>query len=258
MTDLHALRRSCGDEGVLALLIGLHERGAPRPLRSPKASVHRPLRPALQGLRQAHHRNDVRLERAPHPADHRSRRQVQAQGRHHRAQHGKHRDASATELGYVNVPDGILCGHVSSIGSRAAQQDSSSSPPAARASRMSALLPHGVFRAQAGGHRPGRPHHHLRLAPFPATRRRSAASSTSCSHKGAEVIYERMHRSARLGPCLPGGAQDDATRSTKPKFFIPVHGERRMLHKHADDMIRGHGSRPPEHHHRLRTAESLS
>ena len=62
---------------------------------------------------------------------------------------------------------------------------------------------------------------------------------TSSSHKGAEVIYERG-----TDLDVSGHACQEELKMmyalVKPKFFIPVHGERRMLHK-SGDMIVGMG-----------------
>ena len=60
--------------------------------------------------------------------------------------------------------------------------------------------------------------------------------------KGAEVVYERgtaLHVSGHA--CQE--EQKMMYALTKPKFFIPVHGERRMLHKHAA-LMEGMGHDP--------------
>ena len=51
-------------------------------------------------------------------------------------------------------------------------------------------------------------------------------------HKGAEVIYDKLH-----GLHVSGHARQEELKMilalVKPRFFIPVHGEHRMLKKHA-------------------------
>lgn len=52
-------------------------------------------------------------------------------------------------------------------------------------------------------------------------------------HKGAEVIYDR-HTDLHVSGHAPREDQKMMLALTKPKFFIPVHGEYRMLVKHAE------------------------
>lgn len=52
-------------------------------------------------------------------------------------------------------------------------------------------------------------------------------------HKGAEVIYDR-HTDLHVSGHAPQEEQKMMLALTKPKFFIPMHGEYRMLYKHAE------------------------
>ena len=52
-------------------------------------------------------------------------------------------------------------------------------------------------------------------------------------HKGAEVIYDR-HTDLHVSGHASQEDQKMMLALTKPKFFIPVHGEYRMLCKHAE------------------------
>ena len=52
-------------------------------------------------------------------------------------------------------------------------------------------------------------------------------------HKGAEVIYDR-HTDLHVSGHACQEEQKMMLALTKPKFFIPVHGEHRMLVKHAE------------------------
>lgn len=52
-------------------------------------------------------------------------------------------------------------------------------------------------------------------------------------HKGAEVIYDR-HTDLHVSGHAPQEEQKMILALTKPKFFIPVHGEYRMLVQHAE------------------------
>lgn len=52
-------------------------------------------------------------------------------------------------------------------------------------------------------------------------------------HKGAEVIYDR-HTDLHVSGHASQEEQKMMLALTKPKFFIPVHGEYRMLCKHAE------------------------
>lgn len=52
-------------------------------------------------------------------------------------------------------------------------------------------------------------------------------------HKGAEVIYDR-HTDLHVSGHAPQEEQKMMLALVKPKYFIPVHGEHRMLVKHAE------------------------
>lgn len=52
-------------------------------------------------------------------------------------------------------------------------------------------------------------------------------------HKGAEVIYDR-HTDLHVSGHASQEEQKMMLALTKPKYFIPVHGEYRMLVKHAE------------------------
>jgi ribonuclease J len=52
-------------------------------------------------------------------------------------------------------------------------------------------------------------------------------------HKGAEVIYDR-HTDLHVSGHASQEEQKMMLALTKPQFFIPMHGEYRMLYKHAE------------------------
>ena len=243
MTDLTRFGE-LGREGVLALLMRLHERGAPRPLALRKQGA-RPLRPALQGLRQAHHRNDVRLERGPHSADHRSSlsstsRKVGITGRSM-----ENVVKLCVELGYMKVPDGILV-DMKRIGSVPRNKlvilSTGSQGESMSALYRMAFSEHKQVDIGSGDRVI------ISASAIPGNETTISRVIDELFAKGAEVIYERgtdLHVSGHA-------CQEELKMMyalVKPKFFIPVHGERRMLHK-SGRHDRGYGSRPPEHHHR--------
>ncbi|NCC69499.1 MAG: ribonuclease J, partial [Clostridia bacterium] len=52
-------------------------------------------------------------------------------------------------------------------------------------------------------------------------------------HKGAEVIYDR-HTDLHVSGHASQEEQKMMLALTKPRFFVPMHGEYRMLYKHAE------------------------
>ena len=71
-----------------------------------------------------------------------------------------------------------------------------------------------------------------RPTPYPATRKRWRGSSTSCLRAGANVIYPPL-----ATVHVSGHASQEELKLmlslTRPRFFVPIHGELRHLHAHA-------------------------
>ena len=136
----------------------------------------------------------------------------------------------ATELGYVDIPDGVMM-DMSQIGSLPRSKTVIvCTGSQGRADVCTA--PYSVFRAQAGHDRRGRPRYHLASA-IPGNEITISRVIDELFQKGAEVIYDRntpLHVSGHA-------CQEELKMMlalTKPHYFIPVHGEYRMLCKHAE------------------------
>ncbi len=138
--------------------------------------------------------------------------------------------AIAQELGYLIVPEGLLV-DVDDIGRLPANRvmvitTGSQGEPLAALSRMA-----------AGDHRkidigPGDTVI-ISATPIPGNEKLVSKTINSLLKKGAHVIYEKSE-----GIHVSGHASQEELKMmlnlVRPKYFIPVHGEYRMLKKHAE------------------------
>ncbi len=98
---------------------------------------------------------------------------------------------------------------------------------------MSALVPHGLLHPQAGGSGVWRPRHHLRLRHSRQRKQRQPPWWTSFTARACDVIYNRLGTSHVSGHACQE-EQKILHALAKPRFFIPVHGEQRMLQIHTN------------------------
>ncbi len=138
--------------------------------------------------------------------------------------------AIAQELGYLIVPEGLLI-DVDDIGRLPANRamvitTGSQGEPLAALSRMA-----------AGDHRkidigPGDTVI-ISATPIPGNEKLVSKTINSLLKKGAQVIYDKSE-----GIHVSGHASQEELKMmlnlVRPKYFIPVHGEYRMLKKHAE------------------------
>ena len=137
---------------------------------------------------------------------------------------------AATELGYMNAPDSVVVGmeKLKSVPRNRAVIITTGS----QGEEMSAL-----YRMAFSGHKqveivPG-DRIIISASAIPGNERTISKVIDELFAKGAEVIYDR---SSNLH--VSGHACQEELKMmlalTKPKFFVPVHGETRMLFKHAE------------------------
>lgn len=135
----------------------------------------------------------------------------------------------ATELGYLNIPDGTLVdiNQIKSLPKDKIVIVSTGS----QGENMSAL-----YRMAFSGHKqieiqPG-DKILISASAIPGNEKSVSRIINELYRKGAEVIYDRLE-----GLHVSGHACQEELKIihalTKPKFFIPVHGEQRHLQKHA-------------------------
>ena len=147
----------------------------------------------------------------------------------------------ATELGYVDIPDGVMM-DMSQIGSLPRSKTvivctGSQGEPLSALSRMS-----------SGDHRQVTitPMDFIIISatPIPGNEKLVTKVVNELMKQGAEVIYESMYEVHVSGHAC----QDELKMMislTKPKFFIPIHGEYKHLKKHSKLAI---GMGIPEDH----------
>jgi ribonuclease J len=135
----------------------------------------------------------------------------------------------ANELGYINIPQGILI-EVEEISSYPADKivivtTGSQGEPMAALSRM-ATADHrwvGIERGDTVI---------ISATPIPGNEKLVAKTIDLLFRQGAEVIYERS-----MGVHVSGHASQEELKILlnliRPKYFMPVHGEYRHLMKHA-------------------------
>ena len=136
----------------------------------------------------------------------------------------------ATELGYINAPKDIFV-ELSAI-NRYPKNKMVIIPPGSRGEPMSAL-----YRMAFSGHRQVEvgPGDKILIAatPIPGNEKSVYRMINELFRKGAEVVYERL---AEIH--VSGHACQEELKTilalTKPRYFMPVHGEYRHLKVHAD------------------------
>jgi ribonuclease J len=216
-----------GKEGVLALLRRLHQRGAPRLHHERKAGgqdLHAPVH-RLQG---AHHRHHLRLQRPPHPAGAGRRRacgrKVAVTGRSM-----ENIMKVSTELGYMKVPKGVLMDITKIKGLPKDKQVIVTT--GSQGEEMSALYrmafsTHKQVEIGAGDKVI------ISASAIPGNEVEIGRVINELFRKGANVVYDRadmLH--------VSGHACQEELKIihalTKPRFFIPLHGEQRMLQIHC-------------------------
>ena len=134
------------------------------------------------------------------------------------------------ELGYMQVPDGILVDmkRINSVpaGKLVIISTGSQGESMSALYRM-AFSEHKQINVDAGDRVI------ISASAIPGNETMISRVIDELFHKGAEVIYDR-HTDLHV----TGHACQEELKMmlalTKPRFFVPVHGERRMLHKSAD------------------------
>ncbi len=137
--------------------------------------------------------------------------------------------STASELGYLNVPDGILIG-IDQI-SRYPNDKLVIITTGSQGEPMSAL-----YRMAFSEHRRveigSGDYVIISATPIPGNEKTVGKVVDELLKRGAEVVYERMY-----DVHVSGHACQEELKLmlslTKPKFFIPVHGEQKHLQKHA-------------------------
>jgi ribonuclease J len=138
--------------------------------------------------------------------------------------------ATALELGYLDIPDGILV-DIDTIGRYSDEQmviitTGSQGEPMSALSRM-ALSDHRKVVVT--------PNDFIIISatPIPGNEKTVGRVVNELMKLGAEVIYEKMYEVHSSGHAC----QDELKLMlglTRPKFFIPVHGEYKHMKKHAE------------------------
>ena len=138
--------------------------------------------------------------------------------------------ATALELGYLDIPDGTLV-DIDTIGRYSDEQmviitTGSQGEPMSALSRMSmsdhrkvSVTPNDFIIISA--------------TPIPGNEKTVSHVVNELMKLGAEVIYERMYEVHSSGHAC----QDELKLMlglTRPKFFVPVHGEFKHMKKHAE------------------------
>lgn len=137
------------------------------------------------------------------------------------------------ELGYLKVPDGVLV-DIDSL-SRYAPEKTVIVTTGSQGEPMSALT-----RMSAGEHRNVTitPQDFIIISanPIPGNEKYVTKVVNDLMRLGAEVIYESMYEVHVSGHACQE-EQKLILSITKPKFFIPVHGEYKHLMKHKDTAL---------------------
>lgn len=136
----------------------------------------------------------------------------------------------ATELGYMSIPEGVLM-DLNKIKGQPKNKTVIIST-GSQGERMSAL-----YRMAFSEHRQINVDSGdmiiISASAIPGNETTVSRVIDELFHKGAEVIYDR-HTDLHVSGHASQEEQKMIIALTKPKFFIPVHGEYRMLCKHAE------------------------
>ncbi|HAQ63336.1 MAG TPA: RNase J family beta-CASP ribonuclease, partial [Ruminococcaceae bacterium] len=135
----------------------------------------------------------------------------------------------AEELGYINVPEGILVG-IDSINRYPADKmviitTGSQGEP------MSALYRMAFSEHRKVGIGPN-DYVIISATPIPGNEKMVGKVVDELLKQGAEVVYERMYEVHVSGHACQEELKIMMSL-TRPKYFIPVHGEQKHLRKHA-------------------------
>lgn len=135
----------------------------------------------------------------------------------------------ATELGYIKIPDGILVG-IDQI-NRYPSDKMVVVTTGSQGEPMSAL-----YRMAFSEHRKVDigPNDYVIISatPIPGNEKMVGKVVDELLKQGAEVVYERMYEVHVSGHACQEELKIMMSL-TKPKYFIPVHGEQKHLRKHA-------------------------
>lgn len=135
----------------------------------------------------------------------------------------------ASELGYINIPEGVLVG-IDSI-NRFPAEKMVVVTTGSQGEPMSAL-----YRMAFSEHRKVDigPNDYVIISaqPIPGNEKMVGKVVDELLKQGAEVVYERMYEVHVSGHACQEELKIMMSL-TKPKYFIPVHGEQKHLRKHA-------------------------
>ena len=136
----------------------------------------------------------------------------------------------ASELGYMDIPDGVLM-DLNQIKSQPKDRtviiSTGSQGESMSALYRMAFSEHKQINIDAGDRII------ISASAIPGNETTISRVIDELFHKGAEVIYDR-HTDLHVSGHASQEDQKMMLALTKPKFFIPVHGEYRMLCKHAE------------------------
>ena len=136
----------------------------------------------------------------------------------------------ARELGYMDIPDGVLM-DLNQIKSQPKDRtviiSTGSQGESMSALYRMAFSEHKQINIDAGDRII------ISASAIPGNETTVSKVIDELFHKGAEVIYDR-HTDLHVSGHASQEDQKMMLALTKPKFFIPVHGEYRMLCKHAE------------------------
>ena len=136
----------------------------------------------------------------------------------------------ASELGYMDIPDGVLMDLNQIKGQpkdRTVIISTGSQGESMSALYRMAFSEHKQINIDAGDRII------ISASAIPGNETTISRVIDELFHKGAEVIYDR-HTDLHVSGHASQEDQKMMLALTKPKFFVPVHGEYRMLCKHAE------------------------
>ena len=136
----------------------------------------------------------------------------------------------AIELGYMDIPDGVLVDLNQIKGQpkdRTVIISTGSQGESMSALYRMAFSEHKQINIDAGDRII------ISASAIPGNENTISKVIDELFHKGAEVIYDR-HTDLHVSGHASQEEQKMMLALTKPKFFIPIHGEYRMLCKHAE------------------------